>query len=254
MNTTRWIKHFQQNRLHRPEPHWDVPITLDLHTISRVLPSLEGFQLGDGGGPASLIAGDAQRFRESSADMRTIVDSWFAEEKEHSRLLSCAVRRFGGKLIKSHWSFTAFCACRRIFGVWFELQVLLLTELVSTAYYRVLRRHIEDAPVRDMCTLILRDEAGHVAFHRERLAAAAKGPGLLAIVVWALQFWMCGVGAATMLWLNHRGCLTAIGGTRTEYYREVGLEISRFVRRLFNPAQIPQDGVRARMPAPALTH
>ena len=104
--------------------------------------------------------------------MRTLVDLWFAEEKEHSRLLSGAVRRFGGRLIKSHWSFTAFCACRRILGVRFELQVLLLTELVSTAYYRVLRRHINDEPVRAMCSLILRDEAGHVAFHRARLAAS----------------------------------------------------------------------------------
>jgi len=251
MNTTRWIKHFQHNRFNRPEPKWDAPITMDLHTISRVLPSLEGFQLGDGGGPASLIAVDAQRFRKSSEHMRVIVDSWFAEEKEHSRLLSCAVRRFGGKLIKSHWSFTAFCACRRVLGVRFELQVLLLTELVSTAYYRVLRRHIEDTPVRDMCSLILRDEAGHVAFHRARLTASGN-LGLLASMAWALQFWVCGIGAATMLWVNHRRCLTAIGGSRPEYYREVGLEISRFVRRLFNPVQTCEDAVGVGMPEPSL--
>ena len=152
--------------------------------------------------------------------MRTIVDSWFAEEKEHSRLLSCAVQRFGGKLIKSHWSFAAFCACRRIFGVRFELQVLLLTELVSTAYYRVLRRNIDDTPTRDMCSLILRDEAGHVAFHRARLAASNNRT-----ITWALQFWACGYAAAMMLWINHRGCLEAIGGTRSEYFREVTFEI-----------------------------
>ena len=79
--------------------------------------------------------------RGSSDEMRALVDLWFAEEREHSRLLSCAVRRFGGRLIQSHWSFSAFCATRRVLGVWFELQVLLLTEIVSTCYYRVLRRH-----------------------------------------------------------------------------------------------------------------
>lgn len=246
MKTTRWIQHFQQNRLNRPEPDWAAPITLDLHTISRVLPSLEGFQLGDGGGPASLIAADAESFRGSSDDMRTTVDYWFAEEKEHSRLLSCAVRRFGGKLIKSHWSFSAFCACRRIFGVRFELQVLLLTELVSTAYYRVLRRHINDTPVRAMCSLILRDEAGHVAFHRARLSTSNNRG-----VPWALQFWTCGYAAATMLWVNHRRCLTAIGGTRAEYFREVTFEISRFLRRLFNPVQTRDYAVRVAIPSPA---
>ena len=246
MNAMPWIKHFNENRRNRPEPDWNAAISLDLHTIARVLPSLEGFQLGDGGGPASLIAANAEKFRGSSDDMRTLVDCWFAEEKEHSRLLSCAVRRFGGKLIKSHWSFSAFCACRRIFGVRFELEVLLLTELVSTAYYRVLRRHIDDAPVRQMCSLILRDEAGHVAFHRARLAVA-NNRGL----IWALQFWACGFGAATMLWVNHRGCLTAIGGTRREYFREVTFEISRFVRRLFNPAQTRAKAVRVPIPSPA---
>ena len=58
-----------------------------------------------------------------------LVDHWFGEEREHSRLLGQAVRRFGGKEIKSHWSFTAFCACRRVIGVRAELQILLLTEL-----------------------------------------------------------------------------------------------------------------------------
>ena len=231
MNTHRWINHFRNNKLNRAEPPWGGPVTMDAAMIRRVLPSLEQFQLGDGGGPASLIAHNAERFRGSSDEVRTLVDLWFAEEREHSRLLSCAVRRFGGRLIKSHWSFSAFCATRRVLGVWFELQVLLLTEIVSTGYYRVLRRHINDTPVRAMCSLILRDEAGHVAFHRARLAAEEKGAGVEGLA-WQGQFWLCGFAAATMLWVNHRHCLEAIGGTRAEYYGEVRFEISRFLRRL----------------------
>lgn len=233
MNTHRWIQHFRQNKRHRVEPQWHTPIRLDLRTIARVLPSLEQFQLGDGGGPACLIAHDAESFRGSSEDIRALVDLWFAEEKEHSRLLSCAVQRFGGRLIRSHWSFTAFCFCRRVLGVRFELQVLLLTEIVSTAYYRVLRRHIDDDAVRALCSLILRDEAGHIAFHRARLAAVPDR-GVLRNLIWALQFWLCGFGAATMLWINHRGALEAIGGRQREYFHEVQFEISRFLRRLSN--------------------
>jgi hypothetical protein len=225
MNTHRWIQHFRQNQAHRAEPDWHAPIRLDLHTLARVLPSLEQFQLGDGGGPACLIAHDAESFRGSSEDIRTF------EEKEHSRLLSCAVKRFGGQLIRSHWSFTAFCFCRRILGVRFELQVLLLTEIVSAAYYRVLRRHIDDGPVHAMCSLILRDEAGHIAFHRARLAAVPDR-SVPRNLIGVLQFWLCGFGAASMLWINHRGALEAIGGSQREYFHEVQFEISRFLRRL----------------------
>ncbi|PYI84514.1 MAG: hypothetical protein DME26_13130, partial [Verrucomicrobia bacterium] len=166
MNHAKWIGHFARNHQNRPEPDWSAPTTLSPEVLAPLLRSLEQFRLGDGGGPASLIAHDAEKFRSRTAEMRTLVDFWFAEEAEHSRLLGCAVDRLGGRRITSHWSFTAFCFCRRVLGVRFELQVLLLTELVSTAYYRVLRRHSPDAPLATMCALILRDEAGHVAFHR----------------------------------------------------------------------------------------
>src|SRR2546426_1087658 len=84
-----------------------------------------------------------------------------------------------------------------------RLQILLLTELVSTAYYRVLRRHSPDAPLTAMCALILRDEAGHVAFHRDRLAAAGRSPLGLDGALWQAQFWVCGLAAATELWTSH---------------------------------------------------
>ena len=152
------------------------------------------------------------------------------------------MRRFGGRIITSHWSFTAFCLCRRVFGVRFELQVLTLTELVSTAYYRLLRNHSPDGPLAAMCELILRDEAGHVAFQRDRIAdAGCPQPGLRGWL-WRIQFLLCGYAAGTMLWVNHAPCLKAIGGSRAEFYSEVTRQLARFLRSLrreAGPARIP---------------
>lgn len=229
LDAAKWIRHFLANRRNRPEPEWELPLQLAPERVRKLRPSIEQFQLGDGGGPASLIAHDAQNYRNSSEEIRRIVDFWFEEEKEHSRLLGQAVKRVGGKRIESHWSFTAFCACRRIIGVRAELQILLLTELVSTAYYTVLRRHVDDLPIKQMCSLILRDEAGHVSFHRDRLASCKKERGFF----WGLQFWICGYAAATMLWVNHGPCLRPLGAKTKEYYHEVQFQISRFIRRLY---------------------
>lgn len=229
MRINGWIERFERNKANRVEPDWDAPMKLCGRTLANVLRSVEQFELGDGGGPACLIARNAADFSGTSPEMQRLVDLWFAEEREHSRLLGCAVERLRGATIKSHWSFSAFCATRRLLGVRFELQVLLLTEIVSTAYYRVLRRHVDDEAIEQMCGLILRDESGHVAFHRARLAAKFdEAPSFQ----WVGQFWACGLGAATMLWVNHGPCLTAIGGSRAEYFAEVRLEIGRFVRRL----------------------
>ena len=237
MNDTKWIEHFARNRQNRPEPDWDAPAHVPPDSLAPLVRSLEQFRLGDGGGPASLIAFNREHFRNRTAATRQIVDLWFAEEAEHARLLGCAVRRFGGRIIKSHWSFTAFCLCRRLLGVRFELQVLTLTELVSTAYYKMLRAHSPDGPLAAMCELILRDEAGHVAFQRDRIAETSQpkpgGRGIL----WRLQFLACGYGAGTVLWMSHARCLKAIGGTRGEFYGEITRQMTRFIRSLRKAAR-----------------
>jgi hypothetical protein len=93
MDVDRWLSHFRTNREARPEPDWDIPVTLPPAIVARLVRSLEQFHLGDGGGPAGLIARDAETFRSSSEAVRELVDLWFDEEKEHSRLLCGAVRR-----------------------------------------------------------------------------------------------------------------------------------------------------------------
>ena len=232
MNHTQWLEHFARNQRHRPEPDWAGPDRVPAAMLAPLLRSLEQFRLGDGGGPASLIAYNRETFRSRTREMQQIVDAWFAEEAEHARLLGCAVRRFGGRIITAHWSFTAFCQCRRMLGVRFELQVLTLTELVSTAYYRMLRAHSPDGPLTAMCELILRDEAGQVAFQRDRLAdAGCPRPGLRGWL-WRMQFLICGYAAGTMLWVNHAPCLKALGGTRGEFYLEITRQMTRFLRRL----------------------
>jgi hypothetical protein len=232
VDVPRWVSHFNRNRQNRPEPDWNAPVAVAAEAVQPLVRSLEQFQLGDGGGPAYLVAHDQEHFLTRGEGTRLLVDLWFAEEREHSRLLGQAVARFGGRPIRGHWSFTAFCMARQWFGVRFELTVLLLTEIVSTVYYRLLWRHSADPALRAMCRLILRDEAGHVAFHRDRLATAARAGRARHGLSWECRFRALGLGAATMLWVNHAPGLRAVGATGGEFYREVWQELTRFIRRL----------------------
>jgi hypothetical protein len=237
VDVDRWLEHFHHNREGRPEPDWNAPMTLSSEVVCPLVRSLEQFQLGDGGGPAYLIAHDREQFLSASAGTRALVDLWFAEEREHARLLRGAVTRFGGRCIDGHWSFTAFCLSRQWFGVRFELTVLVLTEIVSTVYYRLLHRHGADVALRSMCRLILRDEIGHVAFHRDRLARAARTGHSAYGKLWAIRFRLLGFAAATMLWVNHAPGLRALGASRAEFYREVWGALTRFIDRLRRESQ-----------------
>jgi hypothetical protein len=114
----------------------------------------------------------------------------------------------------------------------FELQILTLTELSSTAYYWLLLRHCEDPAVRDVCSLILRDEAGHLAFQNDRLACAGAPWSSWRRQVWQVQFWLSGMIAASVLWLSHGRCLKALGVTTAQFYQEAAKQFSRFLLRL----------------------
>ena len=195
MNYAKWIEHFTRNKQNRPEPDWAAPNNVPSDVLAPVLRSVEQFRLGDGGGPASLIAFDRENFRSRTDEMRQIVDLWFAEEAEHARLLGCAVQRFGGRFIQSHWSFTAFCLCRRVLGVKFELQVLTLTELVSTAYYRMIRSHSPDGPLAAMCELILRDRRATSLPSILKMKTVARKSD------WS-RWWLVVIYAAAMAWVE----------------------------------------------------
>ncbi len=229
MNMHHWITHFENNRHHRPEPDWDAPFAMEEGKRALLARSLAEYQLGDGGGECRLVAHDAETFRGSREDMARLVDLWFAEEKEHSRLLSGAVRRVRGTFVDDTFAMRMFYACRRALGVQFELTVLLLVEIVSTGYYRMIQRHVGDEPIAAMCKLILRDEARHIDFHRDRLVARhPRGVG----VVWACGFRWLGLACAAFLWLGHGRALRALGGSRAELFRHVRSGLANFLCEL----------------------
>jgi len=242
MEIENWIKHFEQNRKNRPEPAWDAPVPLARNPAqTRVLAkSLAQFHLGDGGGPGYLIAWNLGRYFLKYPAMKRLVNLWFEEEKEHSRLLGMAVTRFGGRPLSWHWSFAVFCLVRRLLGTRFELYALLLTEIVSNNYYRMLRKYSSDPVLRAMCDLIIRDETGHIAFHQWRLAFGVDGETRLGSR-WALMMRLLALAAGTMLWINHRRALTQFGATTFEFYLRFLDETERFIRKT---RKLRKDGPR----------
>lgn len=233
MNYHQWRKHFERNQGNRIEPDWSAPLTLEGEPLRLLKKSLQQFQLGDGGGPASLIAWNRRTFLEEDADLRALVELWFREEEEHSRLLGDALKRFEVPEIKGHWSFSLFCKVRELGGVQFELYALLLTEITSHVYYQMMRRHCPDEAVKGVCRMIVRDEAGHIAFHRARLAGAGGNYGWF----WELSFRARGLAAGTVLWLNHGKALKSLGAGDAEFFAKIWRGMNVFIHGLRKQAQ-----------------
>lgn len=231
MNSIQWLQYFEANRVDRAEPQWHLPSPLGRQARRVIARSLSHFQLGESG-DGSFLLKQAREQAPADSSYGKALALFVAEEKEHARLLELLVRRFGGDLIQRHWTHLLFRQARRLFGLNFEIQVLVIAELVGTAYYRLLHRRTRDPVLGEVCAIVLHDEAQHIAFHvawlshfRAELLPAERE-------LWSLQFQILFTFAAQVAWIDHRAALQIVGASRREFFREARRECIDFLAHL----------------------
>ncbi len=226
--SSEWLHYYQQNRLNCPEPQWDLPLQAD-PTIIRVLArSLSHFQLGESGEGTHLLR-EARRTHADDPAYQEALALFIREEQEHARLLQKLVERYRGRLVTRHWTHTLFRLFRRALGVGFELQVLVIAELIGTAYYRLLENRTTDEVLRQVCALVLRDEARHIAFHAERFGSTQAARLPMENALWLAQFQALFLAALQVAWIDHRRTLQALGIRRAEFQQEARHECVQFL-------------------------
>ncbi len=234
MNAQHWLTYYQNNRRNRPEPKWNLPSPLDSgmqHVLAR---SLSHFQLGETGEGKFLFA---QAQSSEDASYHEALRLFVGEECEHARLLERLVLRFGGTIIHRHWTHTLFRLLRHALGFKFEIQLLVIAELVGTAYYRLLHTRTPDPVLEDACTLILQDEAQHVDFHADWFGDFQSRLLPIERAIWNAQFQALFTAATHVAWFDHRACLSMTGANRAEFFREARRECIRFLRHLERSAR-----------------
>ena len=236
MNSTSWLQYFESNRLKRTEPQWHLPFPETGATAPKLARSLSHFALGESGDGRFLLD-QAQRTCPNDPDYITALRLFIDEEKEHARLLGKLVIRFGGHLIAGHWTQSCFRLLRRALGFHFEVQVLVIAELVGTAYYRSLHIRTRDPVLEQVCDLVLRDEARHIEFHSDRFASCHASWLPLERALWAAQFQFLFLAAAHVAWFDHSEALTAVGSRRSEFFRAARRECIDFLKSIETSAQ-----------------
>jgi hypothetical protein len=102
-----------------------------------------------------------------------------------------------------------------------------------------------------MCKLILRDEARHIDFHRDRLAARfPQGIGARRAFEMRALGWAC----TWFLWLGHGRALRAIGGSRAELFHHMRSGVANFLSELaqLTSGEAPSSSV-SKIPAATAT-
>lgn len=201
-DSSAWLEHFERNRLHRLEPDWQRPTPFLPHMTAPLARSLAHFQLGESGEGATLLV-EARRTWADDPDYVAALGLFVAEEQEHARLLELLVGRLGGTLVTTHWTHRCFRGLRRALGVRFEIQTLLIAEIIGTAYYRLLRS-TGDPVLRQVCELMIRDEGPHLRFHAGRVVISQLRWGSLRRALWTAPFRLLFGAAVTAAWSRTR--------------------------------------------------
>lgn len=236
MNSQQWLSYYQSNCVDRPEPKWNSPSSLNREAQRILGHSLSHFQLGETGEGKVLISGASRQVGDDACYIEAL-RMFVAEEGEHARLLDRLVRRFGGKIIHRHWTHGLFRLVRHALGFKFEIQLLVIAELVGTAYYRLLRARTSDSVLDETCALLLTDEAKHIEFHAGWLGNFMARLLPLEYAIWAIQFQVLFTAAAYVAWIDHRFALRVSGSCRGEFFKETRGECIRFLRSLEQNAE-----------------
>jgi hypothetical protein len=231
----RWLEYFEG----RSGRELDAPFGVGLDERpgrAALARSIARFELGE--------SGDGERIRRLAAEhgdpgYARAIELFVDEERQHARWLGILRERFGGERLESHWSDSAFVLLRHLGGLRREICVLLTAEVIALTYYRVLPLAYDDPVLAAACERIVRDERGHVAFHRATLsrefARMPAAPRLGAVLAWRS---FVSATAAVVAW-DHRDVLALAGVSRSEFAAEVRGNARRLARALRSPILPP---------------
>jgi hypothetical protein len=238
MNTTHWIKHFLANRGTFNPPTMPPDGSALLDDKKRPLrDSLAIFQLGESGGGTRLM-----RYvrlvvpEERLPGYERAVQLFIEEEQWHARVLAELVHHLGGQCLRKQWSNSTFRWLRNHFGVEFNIQILLIAELIAEVYFGLLYRRSSDAAVRAVSHRLLSDEMRHIAFHTEFLRERLEAMPAWRRILWRAQFACCHRITSCVVAWDHRRCFASLGVNPFEVARMAFKTGSRFLRRLAQPS------------------
>lgn len=248
-DSSAWLDYFERNRLDRPEPDWSRPTPFPPAVAAPLARSLAHFALGESCEGTTLLAG-ARKYWPDDPDYVSAMALFVAEEREHARLLDHLVARLGGTPVTKHWTDRCFTMARHALGLGFEIQTVVVAEIIGGAYFRLLRS-TGDAVLREVCELMVRDETQHRRFHVDRVVIAQLRWHGLRRALWTAQFRLMLRAAIVAAWADHRSALRAVGVSRRLFFAEARADSREWLLRRAAAAPAGRRGRRTRrLPSP----
>ena len=208
MPSERWVDHFRINATTPDRIPWADHATLSPAERAAVSGSMREFQLGESSEGRHLqAAADGYALAVGDAYYAVAVRLFIREEQRHAAYLARFLAAEGVALKARTWADSVFRKLRHLGRLEIAIAVLITAEIIAQVYYLALRRATGSRVLRAICRRVLADEAAHVRFQAERLAALRRKRGdvglMLSLALQRLLFAL----ALAVVWHNHRAVL-----------------------------------------------
>lgn len=168
-SSRRWTQHFLRNKERGPDQPWTRGAGLTHNERQIVIASIQQFQLGESGEGRHLKkCAVAHGKKIGDIGYLEAIHLFVAEEQRHSAMLGQYLDLADAPRLVESKIDGIFRWLRHLMGIELSLIVLSTAEIVATVYYRALRDATGCPLLQSICKKILRDEAAHLSFHRQR--------------------------------------------------------------------------------------
>lgn len=225
-----WVDYFYQNA---PEPTlpWSEAGRLSETEKRAVIASIQQFQLGEGASGARMLE-RAQRFSRQTGDLGLIaaLKLFVREEQRHSKILARFLQTESAPCLRTHWVHSAFRWVRGLAGLELCLKVLVTAELLARPYYAALHDATRSPLLRSICKRIFEEEGAHLRFQAFTLSRFQKRRKRLMTALLKAAHLALLVGAAALVWCEHRSVFRAADRTFRQVWRETWHEFVALYR------------------------
>jgi hypothetical protein len=230
-----WIRHFNENLLLK-RINWNQKTNITKNEIKTILHSLQAWQLGETSEGKQLILA-AKRYASKTTEP-TYVDAiklFIKEEQKHGNNLGLYLDCINKPRIKKNWGDSLFRTVRHL-NTSMESWTLAVIVVESTAqiFYQALKDATGCALLKEICTDILIDEAYHITFQTERLAAIFYDKSDFSKAWRRLVYKYFFYSTSLLVWYTNRKLFKAGGNNFEGYMKKMGLKYKKTIKTIFN--------------------
>jgi rubrerythrin len=215
-----WLTCFERraaNPLALPEGLND---RLSAQERARIARSIAVFQLGESSEGRTLRElARRTAARHDAPELVGITECFIREEQRHAALLGAFMGDNDIPLLQRSWTHAVFRVVRGIAGFELAITVLITAEMIGVQYYRTLLNSTRSKRLRALCSVLMQDEALHLAYESELLLAMRRRRSAPLSTLTTIVHGVFHAATALVVWCDHREVLRYAGHTPVSFLR-----------------------------------